>query len=395
MSKLACNIAMYHPDLRVISAKYRSWQVESLLREASTLIERCLTEYRKYLSLDYDWTEFQLDLQFEEKRFDFGRVGEAEEVRFRETAPPAEETVEEADPTSAAEEPAAEEEAEPTEEAPQMEPAPEPSAPLNAYQLRAEIARRRRELASPGQPFALDYQRDLTLRLVCHDYEEAVNRAWVSELGLRKLYDHSELTSPLPTEAETLGESITNLALWIRSANEWLMRYKQHEQAFTRTVSLRSLLGRTAWSVLKQSRDGYTARVRIPAELFRGHDNCHLRGIGAWLVGDVGTVPWTMIVRLPEEAVYERWGQNVEVDQSARSACLLGRVENRRSLHPVELSGGNSLLNASPIGLASNGGFWVVDISKPAGAITESFTHLEDVVLELSVVGIPQRNMGA
>ena len=78
------------------------------------------------------------------------------------------------------------------------------------------------------------------------------------------------------------------------------------------------------------------------------------------------------------------------MDQSGRASCLLGRVENRRSVHPVELCGVNSLVDASPIGRSTQGGLWSLEIVKPVGATSESFSHIEDVVLEINAVGSPQ-----
>ena len=156
-------------------------------------------------------------------------------------------------------------------------------------------------------------------------------------------------------------------------------------------ISLRSLMNRNAWAVLKHSRESYSTKLQIPADLFRGHDNCRLRGVGAALVGEAGTVPWTFILRLPEEAVYERSGQSVEVDQSGRATCLLGRVESRRSVRPLEVCAATSWLNASPIGRSTAGGMWSLDILRPAGSSSESFGHLEDVILEIRAVGIPQK----
>lgn len=400
MSKLACNIAMYHPDLRVLSARYRFWHVKALLDEGSALIDRCLQEFKDYSALDYAWNQFHLGLKTQERQIYLDRKNHPEEPSEPEAPPPAEEAeapteeAEEEEP-AAEEEAAAEGEGAPEEAQPEEEPAlTPPPAPQTTLELRAEAVRRKKELSAPGQPFALNDQRDLTLKRLCRDFEEAVNRAWVAEQGLRKIYDHAELASPLPTEAESLSESITNLALWLRDAREWLRRYEQHEQCYTRVVSVRSLVGRTQWAVLKQSsRDTYSAKLRVPPELFRSHDNTLLRGVGAWLIGEVGAVPWSIIVRVPDDGIYERWGQSVEVDQSGRPACLMGRVENRRSIHPVEISGTNSLMNASPIGKPTQDGMWSIEIYKPPGATSESFSHLEDVVLEFSVAGIPQRNM--
>jgi hypothetical protein len=391
MIKLACNIAMYHPDERVLAARYRSWHVKPLLDQAAALVDRCILDYKHFSSYDYAWNEFQLDLRIKEKEVDLHRGSEAEEPPREE--PPAAEEEEGAEPPEEAEESVEGEAAEEEEQPEQVEvPVLPPGAPIS-IELQSEAVQRKKELSSPGQPLALNEQRDATLKRLCRDYEEAVDRAWVAEQGLRKIYDHADLTSPLPTDAETLNESITNLAIWIRNAQEWLARYQQHEQAFTTVVSIRSLLGRTQWAVLKQSRESWGSRLRLPSDLFRGHDNCHLRGIGAWLAGEVGTVPWSMVIRLPDDALYERWGQSVEVDQSGRPACLLGRVENRRSPHPVEICGENTLINASPIGQQSAEGFWIIELYKPPGSISEAFSHLEDIILELRMVGIPQRTM--
>jgi hypothetical protein len=395
MSELSCNIAMYHPNLKVLASRYRNWHVEAILEDAAALIERCLADYKEYSSLDYAWNRFQLELRIQEKQLVLDLQNEPEQPAAEE-APAAQE---EAEPTAQSESESAEEapgegaETAPEEKEPQLEAAAALDIPKNKLELRTEAVRRKRELSSPGQPFALNDQRDITLKRLCRDYEEGVNRAWVAEQGLRKYYDHGELPSPLPTEAETLSESITNLAIWIRNAREWLVRYHQHEESFTRVISVRSFLGRNAWALLKHARDSHSIKLPLPPELFRGHDNCHLRGIGAYLVGEAGTVPWSMLVRLPEEALYDRWGQTVEVDQTGRSSCLLGRVENRKSPHPVEICGATSLLNASPIGRNTPGGVWLLELYKPAGGSAESFSHIEDIVLELQAVGIPQRSM--
>lgn len=393
MSKLACNIAMYHPDLKILASRYRTWHVKEILNEAATLIERCIIEYREYYALDYDWNRFRLDLTTQEKDIDLHRRRETEEPPESEPAVTEEDEVATA-LSETEEEPAPEMLGTAAEAELPFEQPPEPvPVTMTKLDLRSEEAQRKRELSAPGQPFALNEQRDLTLKRLCRDYEEAVDRAWVAEQGLRKIYDHSQLATPLPSGAETLSESITHLAIWVRDAREWLARYQQHEESFTRVVSVRSQLGRNAWALLKHSRDSYSLKFRMPPELFQGHDNCHLKGVGAWLVGDAGSVPWSMIVRLPEEAMYERWGQRVEVDQSARPSCLLGRVQNNRSAQPVEICGTNSLLNATPIGQGNQEGLWSLEIYKPLGATSESFSHLEDVVLELSATGIPQRTM--
>ena len=393
MSDLACTIVLYRPDPNMLATKFRYWHVEELLDQANTLINRCLKDFKDYSALNYAWHQFLLDLESEEKKLGIYRQTRDQDVFDRDVVTPQKEEVTSLESQESQEESEILTLGEPVEVDETMK---EPEAPVikSNLDLRAEAVQRKKELSAPGQPFAVNERRDLALNRLCRDYEEAVNRCCVAEEGLKQLYDHVGASSPLPSEAETLGTSISNLAMWIRNSIEWLVGYHQLEQRFTRVVSIRSLLNRNAWTLLKHSRDSYSIKLPFPADLFRGHDNCHMRGIGASLIGEAGTVPWSMVLRLPEEAVYERSGQSVEVDQTRRASCLLGRVENRRSVRPMEICGGSSLLNASPIGRSNQGGMWSVEIFKPLGATSETFSHVEDVVLEINVVGIPQKIAG-
>ena len=389
MSKLACNIVLYRPDPDMLATNFRYWQIEVLLHQAEALITRCLRDFRIYSSLDFQWHQFEADLEAQEIKLGLFNQPVTKDIFDREVAAPRSEYI---SPDIALEPPEEPEESEiltlvePIEAKSEEEPVIKTS-----LELRTEALQRKKELAAPGRPFALDEQRDLALKRLCRDYEEAVNRACVAEEGLKKLYDQAGVSSPLPSEAETLGTSITNLAIWIRNASEWLVEYHQMEQPFTRAISVRSLLNRNSWALLKHSRDNYSLKLQVPADLFRGHYNCHLRGIAAALVGEAGTVPWSIILRLPDEALYERAGQSEDVDQSSRATCLLGRVESRRSPRPPEVCGVTTLLNASPVGRSTPGGMWSLDIIKPVGANSESFHHIEDIVLEIYAVGIPQK----
>lgn len=401
MAKLACNVVLYRPDPKMLEERFRQWQPEQLLDQASVLIDRCLTDFREYCSLDYIWHQFESELEVQEKQLDIDQKCEAKYSfqREGEEAPEPEPAAGEPDTTeAAAAEAAPEGEKAEHEEAREEEPAPEPErGPVSFSQmnleLRAEAVRRKKELSAPGRPLSLIEQRDLTLKRLCRDYEEAVNRALVAEEGLKFYYGRVELASPLPSEAETLGESITNLAIWIRDSAQWLHEYRQREQAFTRVVSLRSLLNRSLWVQLKQARDSFAVKLQIPPELFRGFENCRLRGIGASLIGEAGKVPWSMLVKLPDQALYERGGRPVEVDQSGRAACLVGRVD-RKSAHPVQLCGDVSFWNASPLTRYGQGGLWSIELFKPLGSATEAFGQVEDVVLELALVGVPAPNAG-
>jgi hypothetical protein len=390
MSELACNIVLYRPDPNMLAERFRYWHVDQLVNQADILINRCLAEFQEYSALDYAWNMFQADLDAEANKLGILRPEAEKDIFNRGVVKPREEPVKDAGLQQPMEETEIVTLTEPVEEG-EIRTGEETPGIKSSLDLRAEAFQRKKDLSAPGQPFALNERRETALKRLCRDYEEAVNRACVAQEGLEKLYGYTTLSAPLPSEAETLGVSITTLAIWIRTTQEWLTGYHMLEHEFTRVISVRSLLNRNAWALLRHSRDSYSTRLQIPADLFRNYENCHIRGLGVSLVGEAGTVPWSMVIRAPEEALYERSGQSADVDQSDRVSCLLGRVENRRSGRPVEICGDSSLLHASPIGRSTQGGFWSLEIIKPLGSTSETFSHIEDVVLEIYAAGIPRK----
>jgi len=392
MSKLACNIVSYRPEPAMLAANFSTWQAEPLLCEAATLLERCVADFKEYSSLDRAWKSYRNDLEILEKEVEL-------DIRRAEEEAPQREAVAATEPEEPAVEQKSEEEAQKerareegeAEAPPEAEPTAEPEAPETFLGLRTEAVRRKKELSAPGGAFALDEQRDLVLRRLCRDYEEAVNRVSVAEEGLRIVYGYDGEASPLTSWAETLGVSITSLTVWTRNAIEWLARYQRKEQAFTRAVSVRALLNRNAWGQLRHARDSFSFKLQLPAELFQGFDNCRLRGVSASLIGEAGTVPWSALLRLPEAALFVRSGQKVDVDQTSLPPCLLGRVENRRSVRRSEFCGMVSHANASPVGKPTNEGQWSLDLLRPVGSASEQFAQVDDLVIEIKMAGVPQK----
>lgn len=395
------SILSYRPDLETLGKTFQFRHVESLLIQADELMEKCLSDLKNYSSLSYAWTQFITDLETEEKQLELDKKLEeqGEEAAAEPAAePPAEAEEEVGEEETPPEEPGAGEEEEKHEEgaeapAETFESYGEIPEETTALQIKMKALRRRRVLSGVGGPFALNEQRDLALTRLGGNYREAVNRAAVAEEGLKRIYDRSEPSLPIATGSETLSAMITSVAMWVRDSIKWLEAYQQQEQNFTRVLSIRSLLNRSQWTQLKHSRDSYSLKLRIPDELFRSHDNCRIRAVGASLVGEAGVVPWSMSIRVPERAVYERNGGAVEVDQSNLPPCLLGRVENRRGACPSQ-SCDTTVLNASPMGLATPEGAWTIEIFKPLGSSVESFDHISDIVLEINAVGIPRQPRG-
>jgi len=178
------------------------------------------------------------------------------------------------------------------------------------------------------------------------------------------------------------------VAIWIRQAIENLVAYQQLDQSFTRVVSLRAVTGNESWEKLQKSKEKFSTNFVLPPDIFFMHENVRLRGLGASLIGEAGTVPWSIVIKLPEEAYYLRSGENASVSQGDVPSCFIGRVENRKSTRPIEMGGMISLMNASPIGEPSPKGYWTISIIRPANT-AEKFSDIEDILLEVSAVGVP------
>ncbi|HBA87778.1 MAG TPA: hypothetical protein DCZ75_07235 [Geobacter sp.] len=391
MSKPACNIVSYRPDPEMLAANFTPRHAEALLDQAAILLDRCLLDHREYSLLDRAWSEFSHDLEIQEKQVELDRKRKAEAASKEEPARAPEAEAASEGLRAEVEERKEEEEGRVPEEGERVAPVEAAALEIrSSLDLRAEAALRKKELAGPGRPFALDEQRDLVLKRLCRDYEEAINRVSVAEGGLGRYFGYDGEPSPLNSWADTLGASITSLSIWTRDAIEWLVRYRLRTQTFTRAFSVRALMNRNAWGQLRHARDSFSVRFQVPLDLFQGFDNCRVRGISASLVGEAGTVPWSALVRLPDAALYLRSGKRVEEDQSTLPPCLLGRMENRRSVRISEVGGAVTHMNASPIGGTTADGQWSLEIFRPTGSLSEQFAQVDDLVIEIWTAGIPQ-----
>jgi hypothetical protein len=412
----------YRPEEDELVARFRYWHVESLLNQAAELVDRCLGEMREFKSLDFAWHQLRLDYEEERKSLELATAQASVFERELAAAKSRRNYFNGTDPALVEIEKLAsaqykhletsigysaefirsaqnihEQSIERASQATDREVNDkriawgEQDVEFNKARLKAEgeLLDKREHLLGPGQPLDLGGQANLVLRRLTRDYEDALNRACVAEEGLNTIYAPGFPERPIPADKLPLDETVEHVAAWVRNAIEWIVAYQQLDQSFTRVVSLRAAVGEPQWTKVGAEDERVTLSVRLSDELFGAHDNVRLRAIGASLVGDVGVVPWTCVVSAPAEAAYLRAGVRFPVGQTDIPSCLLGRVENRDSRRPVEMCGAISLMNASPLGQATSGGAWTVDIIRPAGT-RESFQKLEDVLLEISVVGRPR-----
>ena len=179
---------------------------------------------------------------------------------------------------------------------------------------------------------------------------------------------------------------------WVRNAIRWLVAFNQTDQSFTRLVSIRSAIGELGWSnALKDVSTSGQIRLQflILPELFAEHNHVRLRGISGFVYGSKDDSPWSACIKLPKQGlVVMTSGRPLQIDQSTLPPCYLGRLSTYNNPRAPEIAGMISLMNASPIGAEGKDGELYLEI-RPAVKNARSLAKLDDVVLELNVVGQP------
>ncbi|GAB3788039.1 hypothetical protein GCM10028818_54010 [Spirosoma horti] len=436
------SLLKYQPKEDELKSKFRKWHVESLLNQAVDLLEKCLEEERQYRSLLFTSLQFQLDLnselnalEFEEKKIsqdyfkrekiisEIDRAGLSEtEVRHKILLAFSEDlnsrsgalgfTILEQNRLTQDffdrfnEDVTRRIRSEILDKKILWLDEDEKNI-IDQTQKRRDLYKEKLDATNEKRPFNLSKPIEQIAKRLQRNYEDGYARLSVAKEGLELIYNYDIID--LPNVEENL---ISELLIWNRNAIEWLAAYQQRDQGITRTISIRSLIGQTEWDKLGISLETGEAETSfyIPATYFNGYENVRLRGIGASIIGAAGLYPWTITIKVPEKAIFYRNNKDIVreskrnqtrlIDQSKMPFCMLGRVENRMSKHPVEISGMISLMNASPIGEpkileTDEGKDWIIKIYKPSVPIntsaskSETFTGIDDLLIQLNVVGIP------
>lgn len=412
-------------DRKALLTRFRIWHVEALLNQAADLIDKCVEDFREYMSLDHAWNVFRTELDgakaqlvLDEKRESEGflkrdsitaklrktylsdsdsgfatSLAEAEKLYRYDTR----EAQGQAGWTKAGQN---------VGEKRVQAKARDGEKALNTAQLtwaeldetygkeslatRKAVLEKKEALTAPGMPLALYWQRDLVGERLERNFQDALNRAVAATEGLQTIYGYEAGPIRL-AEDDSLYEVIIHTAIWIRNSIEWLVAYQQLDQAFTRVASLRSLIGDEKWAALKAATEVFEGSFSLKPDIFGGHENVRVRGLGASIVGKAVDTPWSMTLRLPENAMYRRAGKETPMDQTELPDCILGRIEHRDAPRPIELNGLVSLMNASPLARSGSGAEWLFKIRRPSNT-WERFKNIDDIIIEINAVGIPLKS---
>ncbi|MEO7329235.1 MAG: hypothetical protein ABI193_11695 [Minicystis sp.] len=351
MTTVEQQILAYRPD-RAAASKFRESHVEGLLNQSASLVERCIDSLREFHALDFAFNDLDLsikqlenDIAMDESRrdtgiFDRDSVAATSRKQFLDDSQGAFnassvhaqqlfalKTTENqlvAGYIRAGQnvnEKALEDIARNSDRATSIRGIA--WAVADAANARTDVANRRailderKALLSNAKAFDLHWQRDLVGARLLQDWRDTCDRVSVVQVGLLHIYGY-KLSAPVPALARTIGDAINALYSWIRVTLEWLVAYSQCDQAFSSVFSMRDILKGTPWD---RSTSSFVASFQIDTRSFGLHDNVRLRGIGGSLVG-AGLVPWSIVVNVPQKAVFERKKTRTLVNQSMPS-CLL------------------------------------------------------------------------
>lgn len=416
----------YLPDRALIKEKFRIWHVETLLNQSVDLLDRCLEQLKDYQSLDSTLHQHEIGLKYDEviQNIDvmnqniFDReakilnrkvkyfndsVGNLDGITFESNklygfGPSKGQG--DAGHTRAGqnlmekrlERQLWESDREITRE--QLAWALDDAA-VNREKLIARgtsISEKRQKTESGA--FAFKEQRDLLFIRLERDFKDAINRLFIVEEGLNKIYGYASDTSLISERDENIETTLNRVTIWARTALEWLLAYGQRDQGSTFVLSIRSVLGERAWGKLRPTSESISTSFAFNKQWLSRYENVRLKGISASILGNAGDIPWSLDLTLPNSAIYTRNYQEIIIDQLGFPNCHLGRVENRKIYRAPELCGQVSIVNASPISASQDDkNHWKVRLNRPEGS-REKFSDIDDLVIEFNVVGVPILPLG-
>lgn len=181
--------------------------------------------------------------------------------------------------------------------------------------------------------------------------------------------------------------SIFELSVWARKATNWLVKSSHKDQAITLTISLKEMLagdwtkfasemkslGRAECAFKLDSLPNLPASCYLP----------RLAGISAYYVSATYEGPLAVAITVPKEAKTQRpsLGAMEIVELVQVATCYLGRVSNAKDMRPPEVAGVISLRNLSP--LTRDSGTWKIRaecVSASGGGM-----GCEDLLVELGL----------
>lgn len=222
-----------------------------------------------------------------------------------------------------------------------------------------------------GGALNYDEKSNIYRDLFQQDFRDALARLKVVQQGLKDIYGYDV---PLPPD-ENNRDYFEQCLLWSRKTISWLIRFSRAEQSLVLPISLRNVLGITAWN--NGLSDG-AWEVDMQEELFADFRHVRLRGLSAFVLGaEAKDKLWQMKIKVPATGqVKHLSGNTVALDQSKIPQCWLARVTDRNAQRDPDVFGMSILFNTSPIGK------WTIQVVKSVPS-SDDFSKITNIHLDL------------
>lgn len=209
-----------------------------------------------------------------------------------------------------------------------------------------------------GSAYNFEERRGEIKKRFDQDFKDAIERLKVLNDGFATIYDYRMTFS-------NSNMPLNDTIVMVRDAMEWLVRFSAQEQNYILPLSLATLTG-AQWQPGLMERGG-AWDFTVPATLFPGQRHVRLRGVSAAVMTNDRRTRFQAVVRAPRRgAITYLSGATVELDQQAPNVPLvrLARIEAVDSPRPPDVVGTQSLHNVSPISAADPAlGAWRIVIT--------------------------------
>lgn len=202
------------------------------------------------------------------------------------------------------------------------------------------------------------------------DFNNALGRLKAASQGMEILFGYK---TPLPNDTQSI-DFFDDCLQWTRSSTDWLIRFARLEQSYVHVVSLRDILGKSAF---KEGRSNRKWKIHIGHVSFPGMSHVRLRGVSVFVDDALIKRTWRFKLQAPEKSEIKiSGGATRMLNQSVIRPVIVGRAAEYGSAREPDINGTSSLLNASPIGE------WEIELWGETPS-AENLSGLDDIILHL------------
>ena len=224
------------------------------------------------------------------------------------------------------------------------------------------------------------------------DFASAALRMAPLYKGLQEIYGYDQ--PPLTNKSTSLFD---DALIWLRNLAEFLISFGATDQGYTLPVSVRSIVGASAWN---RAFDKSAGQITFPIteDMFPEQRHVRLRGLSVYAVSNEPGALFSVALQAPQSSfIRHNDGAQVPLGQDA-PLTRIGRVQSRNSVRDADIVGAVTLNNVSPFGqwtLGVTDGYPALPNDTPQKYLRGMVKHLDDIVVvfHVSVQPAPSKKL--